>query len=236
MLLIKAIVFYLGYWSSTILYGLLSLPLLALPPHYGAKVMLSWNDFIIWWLKITCNVRINITGNTQFPSGASVIVANHQSPWETFFFQRYFSPLTTILKKELLNIPFFGWGLRLMDPMAIDRSQPFQSLKQIQEMSLQRLALGKNVLIFPEGTRMPVDQLGEYKRSAADIAKQAGVPIIPIAHNSGTHWLNKKLIKLPGVIQVVIGEPIFIEQQSTKVVIKSIQQWTEQQQAILNNT
>ena len=221
--------FYLGYWLSTLLYGLLSLPLMLFPQQLAANIIITWNEFILWWLKVTCNITVKVSGNTIALTEPCVIVANHQSPWETFFFQRRFFPLSTILKKELLNIPFFGWGWRLLQPMAINRSQPVQALKQIQKMSLERLSSGKNVLIFPEGTRMPIDTIGTYKRSAADIAKQAGVPLIPIAHNSGAHWLNKKIIKLPGVIHVIIGDPVIVGEKNTKALMQEIQQWTEQQ-------
>ena len=229
MAFLRAGVFYLGYWFLIVIYGLLSFPLLLLPRPLASRVMVSWNGSILCWLRLCCGVTTELKGNTEPLPDSCVIIANHQSPWETFFFQRHFFPLLTILKKELLNLPFFGWGLRVMDPIAINRSTPVQALKQIKTMSLQRLKGNKRLIIFPEGTRMPADQLGVYKRSAADIAKEAGVPLIPIAHNGGHYWLNKKIIKLPGTIEVVVGEPIDMSDKNTKKTMEEVQLWTQQQ-------
>ena len=226
---LRAAVFYLGYWFFIFIYGLLSFPMLLIPRRIASRIMVSWNGFILFWLQICCGVKAELVGNAKPLPHACVIIANHQSPWETFFFQWHFSPLLTILKKELLHIPFFGWGLRIMDPIAIDRSHPVKALKQIRTISLQRLKDNKRIIIFPEGTRMPTDQLGIYKRSAADIAKEAGVPLIPVAHNGGKYWLNKKVIKIPGTIQVIVGDPIDMTDKNTKKAMEEVQLWTRQQ-------
>lgn len=117
----------------------------------------------------------------------------------------------------------------MTQPIGIDRSQPTQAIKQIKALGLARLKAGRNILIFPEGTRMPADQLGNYMRSAADVAKQAKVPLVPVVHNAGHYWFNKKLVKKPGVVQVVIGEPIDMSDKNTKAVMQEIQQWTQEQ-------
>jgi 1-acyl-sn-glycerol-3-phosphate acyltransferase len=228
MLFIRAGLFYSGYWLSIIVYGLLSFPLLLLPQAFASRIMVSWNSFVLFWLRVSCNIKVKIQGNRELPK-ACVIVANHQSPWETFFFQHYFFPLSVILKKELLRIPFFGWGLRIMDPVAIDRATPMQALKQIRKSSVERLGQGKKIIMFPEGTRMPINQLGDYKRSAADIAQQAKVPLIPIAHNGGKYWLNKKMLKLPGTIQIVIGPAIDLTDKDSKQVMQEVHAWTQTQ-------
>ena len=236
MLFFRAAIFYLGYWLFILVYGVLSFPMLMIPRPTAARIMVSWNGFILFWLKLCCGVGVKVEGSQSPLPDACVIVANHQSPWETFFFQLRFFPLSTILKKELLNLPFFGWGLRVMDPIAIDRSHPVQALKQIKKVSLERLKNNKRIIIFPEGTRMPADQLGTYKRSAADIAQEAGVPLIPVAHNAGKFWLNKKIIKIPGTIQVFIGEPLDVAGKNTKQVMEEIQAWTQQHIATMNKT
>ena len=226
--LLRSLVFSLGYWLSIVFYGLLSLPLLLLPRAFAAKIIISWNQCVLSWLRITCGVKTSISGlGLEAIPATCVIVANHQSPWETFFFQYHLYPLSTILKKELLRIPFFGWGLRIMDPIAIDRSTPVQALKQIKKISLARLANNRRIIIFPEGTRMPLGHIGTYKRSAADIAKEAGVPLIPIAHTAGQHWLNKHLLKKPGKIKVHIGEAIDMTDKNTKEVMQAIEAWTK---------
>ena len=229
MLYLRALLFYLGYWLATLLIGSLCLFLFLFPKSIARCFILFWINFVLFWLRACCGVSVELHGNVKALAEPCVIVANHQSPWETFFFQRYFVPLSTILKKELLKIPFFGWGLKLMQPVAIDRSNPVQALKQIKAQGVDRVKSGNHLLVFPEGTRRPVGELGDYKRSAADVAQQAGAAIIAVAHNAGQHWPNKKFVKQPGKIQVIISEPFVSEGQSTKALMNSIQNWTQKQ-------
>jgi len=156
-----------------------------------------------------------------------VVIANHQRPWETIFLQLQFYPLTTVLKRELLRIPFFGWGLRILEPIAIDRSNPVQALKQIKRVGVERLMSGQSVLIFPEGTRQPPEQLGTFARSGADIAKSANVPIVVVAHNAGEHWANKQILKTPGTINIAVSGALYVEGQNTKQVMQDIRAWVE---------
>lgn len=226
MLLLRSLLFYVGFWSATIIFGLISVVLAVFPRRLIQPMVLQWNRFVGFWLGFCCGIHYKIRGDYAIPR-PSVIVSNHQSSWETFFLQNYFHPLSTVLKRELLRMPFFGWGLKLLEPIAIDRSNPLQALKQIKVQGKRRLEDGRSILIFPEGTRRPIDELGEYKRSAADIAQAANVAIVPIAHNAGKYWVNKKIIKYPGTIQVVIGDPIEIQGQSSKEVMQKIHDWTE---------
>lgn len=230
MLIIRALLFYSVYVPISIIYGTVSFILLYLPRGACKPILTLWSTVTVEWLRITCNVRYEIKGSEHFTElkGPCVIVANHQSPWETYFLQGYFMPVSIVLKEQLTRIPFFGWGLRLYDPIPINRDDPIASLRKIKKEGGAKLASGRHVLIFPEGTRMPVGELGNYARSAADIAKSAGVPILPVTHNAGHCWLNKKFLKRPGKISVVIGEPIYIGDQSTKAVMQSIQQWSEE--------
>ena len=225
----RACVFYLGYSLLTAVYGICSVILLLLPRVIGRWAIISWIVAVLGWLRLCCGVRYQVLGDAHKSSKPYVLVSNHQSPLETFFLQKEFFPLVTVLKKQLLSIPFFGWGLRLMEPIAIDRSTPTQALKQVKKMGVQRLQNDSNLLIFPEGTRMPVGQLGTFKRSAVDIAKAANVPIIPLFHNSGEFWLNKKFIKKPGVAKVIVGNPIDPQNKDSKEIMAEIQAWMEQQ-------
>jgi 1-acyl-sn-glycerol-3-phosphate acyltransferase len=224
---LRSIIFYSGYILSLLLIGILSVPLLLFPTKIAAPVILLWNRFVLCWLFICCGIRHQLLGNINNLPSPCVVIANHQSPWETIFLQLHFYPLTTVLKRELLRIPFFGWGMRILRPIAIDRSNPMQALKQIKSVGVERLKEGQNVLIFPEGTRQPVEQLGNFARSGADIAKAAGVPIIVVAQNAGHYWMNKKIVKNPGTIQVIISEPMLVEDKNTKQLIQDIQHWIE---------
>lgn len=225
----RACIFYLGYSLLTAIYGVCSVVLLLLPRTIGRAAIISWIVTVLAWLRLCCGVRYQVIGDAHKSQKPYVLVSNHQSTLETFFLQKEFFPLVTVLKKQLLSIPFFGWGLRLMEPIAIDRASPAQALKQVKKMGVQRLNNNRNLLIFPEGTRMPVGQLGSFKRSAVDIAKAAGVPIIPVAHDSGRFWLNKKFIKKPGLVKVIVGEPIDPKSKDSKELMADIQAWMEQQ-------
>jgi 1-acyl-sn-glycerol-3-phosphate acyltransferase len=221
----RSIIFYVGYIISLFVIGLISLPLLLLPTKVAAPIILLWNRFVLFWLGICCGIRHQIHGDLSTIPRPCVVVANHQSPWETIFLQLHFYPLTTVLKRELLRIPFFGWGMRILRPIAIDRSNPMQALKQIKRVGIERLHEGQSVLIFPEGTRQSVDQLGSFARSGADIAKSANMPIIVIAHDAGHYWANKRIIKTPGTVNVYVSDVITIDDKNTKEVMQNIQQW-----------
>ena len=226
---IRSTLFYSGYFSTLIIFGVLSLPLMLLPHRLAAPIMILWNRIAIAWLRITCGIRYRIEGDFKQLPQPCVIVANHQSPLETIFLQMHCYPLTTVLKRELLNIPFFGWGLRILKPIAIDRSNPMQALKQIKSIGIERLNNGHSVLIFPEGTRQPVAALGNFARSGADIAKTANVPLVAIAHDSGKYWPNKQFLKRPGTLNITISAPMSAADKPTKEVMADVRKWVAQQ-------
>jgi 1-acyl-sn-glycerol-3-phosphate acyltransferase len=135
--------------------------------------------------------------------------------------------VSTILKKELLRIPFFGWGLASLRPIAIDRSSPIQALKDVKNKGIERIKEGNNLLIFPEGTRTPLGQVGNYARSGADIAVTAGVPVVAVAHNAAECWPHKHFLKYPGTISVVISEPIETAGRDRKELTEEVKSWIE---------
>ena len=159
-------------------------------------------------LKFLCRIDWEVTGDIlgQRPV---IIASNHQGLWESFYLQTLVNPLTTIIKKELIYIPFFGWALNLLDPIKINRSKKVQSAKKVIMTGTQKLRNGFSILLFPEGTRkIPGKRIGKFARSAADLAIKNNVDLIPIYHDSGLYWKNKKFIKFPGTVKVIIGAPI----------------------------
>ncbi len=228
-LFLRSTLFYMGIVPVAIAIGLLSPLLLLIPLKAASAIILCWNRFALWWLKVCCGLSYEVTSHLGESTKPWVVVCNHQCFWETIFLQLAFYPLATVLKKELLRIPFFGWGLNVLRPIAIDRSTPLQALKQVKTKGIERLKEGHNVLVFPEGTRMAYGELGDYKRSGADIAVQANVCIVPVAHNAAKFWPNKRYIKFPGTIQVVIGAPIDMSGKNTKVAMQEVQAWAKEQ-------
>ncbi len=227
---LRALIFNTGYYGTGIIAGIISLVLWpTMPYHMRWRAITLWNRFVLFWLRVCCGVSVNVIDQRTQQYPPSVIMAKHQSTWETLFLQYYLAPISTILKKELLRIPFFGWGLAALKPIAIDRSSPIQALKDISKKAKQRMCEGNNVLIFPEGTRTPLGKVGKYARSGADIACTSNAPIIPVAHNAAECWPHKHLLKYPGTITIVIGDAIHTEGLHRKEATEIVKNWIEQQ-------
>jgi 1-acyl-sn-glycerol-3-phosphate acyltransferase len=198
-----------------------------LPYRIRSNYILLWNRFSVLWGTWTCGVRFEVIGLENLPDTAYVALSKHQSQWETFFLQYYLAPVCIVLKRELLNIPFFGWGLRLTDPIAINRDNPKQALKQTLEKGQHRLETNRSVLIFPEGTRTRPGKEAKYARGGANMAVAAGVPVVPIALNAGEFWPAGRFLKFPGTITVKIGKPIFSTELTSREITEQAKEWIE---------
>ncbi|WP_445971439.1 lysophospholipid acyltransferase family protein [Candidatus Berkiella aquae] len=190
------------------------------------RVITSWSHFIIWWAKIVCGIQYEITGLENLPHKNAVVLCKHQSTWETLFLQTILGQQTWVLKKQLLTIPFFGWALRLIEPIAIDREKS-SSIKQLLEQGKTRLQQGRWVVIFPEGSRIAVGKSGRYSRSGAVLAKETGFSVVPIAHNAGVLWPRKAFVKKPGIIHVVIGPEIKADNLTADEIHDKAREWIE---------
>ena len=169
-----------------------------------------WILVILKTLKILCGISWNIKGIENVPKTPFVIASNHQSPWESFFLQTLFIPTSSIMKKEILMIPFFGWAIARLKPISINRKMKIESLRKVIEVGGSRIKDGYAILVFPEGTRKkPEDGIGKFGNSCGLLASNEGVPIVPICHNSGKYWLNRSFWKKPGEINIIIGKPIY---------------------------
>lgn len=226
MQFLRSLIFYIGYYGLLIPHALLCVLLgVFLPIKQRYRYFPLWNVFSVWWLKITCGIKYEVHGRENVPAGSLVILSNHQSPWETLYLYHAFLPVCAILKKELLNIPFFGWALRLLHPIAIDRSKKNKSLQQLLEQGKQNLDNGISVLVFPEGTRVAPGVHKKYSAGGAELAINAGRLILPVAHNAGHCWPAHKFIKQPGTIKVVIGKPIDPAGRTAKEAIAEVEDW-----------
>ena len=174
-------------------------------------------------LKYLCQIDWKIEGGILSKKPV-VIASNHQGLWESFYLQTLVNPLTTIIKKELIYIPFFGWALSLLNPIKINRSKKIESAKRVMVVGSQKLRDGFSILLFPEGTRkVPGKKVGKFARSAADLAIKNNVDLIPIYHDSGLYWKNKKFIKFPGTVKVIIGDPI--QGKDSSEMTKNLVDW-----------
>ena len=163
-----------------------------------------------------------------------MILSKHQSAWETLVFQKIFPPQVWVLKKELLWIPFFGWGLAMTSPIAINRTAGRKALDQMKTQGLDRINKKFNIVIFPEGTRVKPGEVGKYHIGGAWLAHELKLDIIPVAHNAGFFWQKNSFLRKPGVIKVVIGQPISSGQNTPEKLNQISKEWIENKMTELN--
>jgi 1-acyl-sn-glycerol-3-phosphate acyltransferase len=227
MKLLRSLLFALGYLILTPVFSFLGL--LSFPFGYLARyrVISTWTRLLLGWLRLTCDIRFKLIGAEHIPDQPSIVLSKHQSAWETLAFQLIFPPQVWVLKKSLLWIPFFGWGLAMLKPIAIDRTAGREALRQIEKQGKDRLAKGLWVIVFPEGTRMKPGTKGKYGIGGAWLASHTGAPVVPVAHNAGEFWPRNAFIKSPGVITVSIGEPIQSEGMKPGDLNARVEAWIE---------
>lgn len=227
MSFLRSVLFFVLKAVFTVPFVLCVLPLFFLPPLPRYRVIALWGRVVIWLARVILGIRFRVEGLEHLPHAPSVVLSKHQSAWETIAFQQIFPPLSFVLKKNLLHIPFFGWGLALFSPIAIDRGAGREALKQIEVQGRERLQQGFCVLVFPEGTRVAPGETGNYQIGGAWLAVKAGVPVLPVAHNAGRCWPKNALIKRPGEITVIIGPAIPTAGRKATEVLAETRAWIE---------
>lgn len=210
MMALRSVLFYLGYSAITLVWGSLSVLVGWLMPYRirFQFIIGAWTRMCLGWLYLTCGIRHEVTGREHIPERPCVVFCRHESTWETLFLQTLLAPQATLIKRELLWIPFFGWAFALTRPIAIDRSNPRRALKRLIRIGRDRLADGIWVVLFPEGTRMPPGELGRFQAGGAALAAASEQPVLVIAHNAGDHWPAHQLRKAPGIIHVRVLPPL----------------------------
>ncbi len=236
ILIIRATLFWVGFALSTVLVGLVTPFIYFLPPETCYKILVPWTSFNIWWLKLSCGVDYKIKGLENIdPENNGIILANHQSTWETLLIPSIFPPISWVLKKELFRIPFFGWALSRVKPIAIDRNAGSSAVDQVKTNGKQRLDEGNWVCIFPEGTRVKPGHSERYKLGGAILAEYCarksddgnGYPVYPLAHNAGECWPRHSYIKYPGTISVSIGKPFSVKGLDVATINEKVKSWIE---------
>ena len=220
MLLFRTLPFYFLLALMTVLwssFGMLVGMLLPFNVRYRV-INQAWAYQAIWLARWITGIRYELIGRENIPDQPCVILAKHQCTWETFYFSALFAPLSQVIKRELLRVPFWGWSMALLKPIAINRGNPKAALKQLASEGEDRLNDGLWVLIFPEGTRVPYGQMGKFSRGGAAMAVNAGLPVLPIAHNAGKCWPRDTWIKQPGTIQIVVGAPMYAEGSGPRAI------------------
>jgi len=227
-LIIRSFIYGLYIPLSAFCYCIICLLAWPLPLRYRYSLILAWNKAAIWMLKVVCRIDYTIEGLENIPKdGTGIVLSKHQSSWETFLLPLFFHQTAIILKRELLWVPFFGWGLATIDPIAINRNDHSSAMEQVITKGKKCLEDGRWILIFPEGTRIPYGQVGKYRIGGARLAVATGYPVIPVAHNAGRFWPRRTFIKQPGTIRVIIGPVIPTQGRTAEDVIAQTKNWIE---------
>jgi len=229
--LTRGLLFHLGLVVTVLIWTMVSLPSFGLPLRWRYWWITRWCSIVAWMVRVIGGIRIEVNGLENRPTKPAVVLAKHQSAWETLNLLPWFYPQSWVLKRELLRIPLFGWGLARLDPIAIDRAAGREALRQVIDQGRQKLARGRWVVVFPEGTRVPPGERGRYQQGGALLACRAGAQVVPVAHNAGEHWPRRGLRMIPGVIRVEIGAPIETTGRTPAEVNGLAEAWIESRMA-----
>jgi 1-acyl-sn-glycerol-3-phosphate acyltransferase len=234
-LFLRSLLFFLLMTVLTVVWSMACI--LFAPFPYARRYYLTarWNVIVIWMAKVICGIRYQVKGFENFPDGPAVVLSKHQSAWETIFLLPMTPrPLVFVFKKSLTYIPFFGWGIALLRMIPIDRSKGRDAFAQVVVQGRKRLADGQWIIMFPEGTRIPVGQTGKYKNGGSRLAVETNTPVVPIAHNAGECWPKNSFIKKPGLITVSIGKPIYPENMDSSELMAKVENWIESEMRVIS--
>ena len=200
--------FNVGWYAGSAAIAVLGAPILLLPRWAVVAWSRLWIRFVLGWLSLTCGLTHRVTGLENLPAGPAIIASKHQSSWETMSYTLLFDDAAIVLKRELLFIPIVGWAMARAGNIAVERGEGARALRGLLRQARAKVAEGRSILIFPEGTRVAVGDERPYQVGTAALYRQLGVPVVPVALNSGLFWGRRKFIKWPGVIDVEILPPI----------------------------
>jgi 1-acyl-sn-glycerol-3-phosphate acyltransferase len=225
---ILSIAFTATLFVDSLVFGLVIVLLGWLPFRQRYGLARAWARTNLWLAKFFCGLDWTLIGAERIPrEGAHVTMWKHTSTWETMAQMLVFPPQAWVLKREILWIPLVGWATWLMKCIAIDRGAGHRAVNQVLDQGRERLSDGIWVLIFPEGTRMAPGETRKYGMSGALLASQAGVKLVPVAHDAGDYWPRRGLVKKPGVVGVVIGPPVESAGRDPRELNAEVQEWIE---------
>ena len=227
LIFLRSTLFMILVTPVTMFYGLCAMFTFPFKPQTRYAIVTTWSIIAMWLIDHIAGIRYRVIGRENLPAGPAVILCKHQSAWETISVQRIFPPVAFVLKRELLRIPFFGWGLSQMPIVSIDRSAGKDALRQVITQGKQRLDEGFWVVVYPEGTRAPIGAAKRYKIGGASLAASAGAPVVPVAHNAGEFWRRNAFMKYPGEITVSIGPTIMTAGRTPEEVNAEAEAWIE---------
>lgn len=225
--LIRSLLFTTLLFLSVPLYSVPVILSGVLPYESRFAIVRNWGRLIMGALSFFCDLRYSVDGYEHLPAEPCVVLIKHQSAWETIAELTMFPSQSWVIKRELMWVPFLGWAFSVLRPIAIDRSAHRNALEQIIEQGKERLASNLWVMVFPEGTRVAPGTQARYGLGGAVLAKAAGVPVVPVAHNAGWYWRRRAWIKYPGTIRVRIGPSIATTDRTPPEITEAARAWIE---------
>jgi 1-acyl-sn-glycerol-3-phosphate acyltransferase len=227
LLYLRSFAFLIVFALSIPLFAPLLLLSFVVPLEKRFYITRAWSKMNIAWLAMTCNLKHEVVGIENIPDQAGIVFSKHQSTWETLTLNFWFTPQSWVIKRELMWIPFFGWGAYMMEPIALNRGAGRKAIEQLVEQGRDRLEKGRWIVIFPEGTRVAPGKTGRYRIGGAVLAEKTGCRVVPVAHNAGEYWPRRSFIKRPGVIRIHIGPPIDSQGKSAQQILDQAREWIE---------
>jgi len=208
VLWLRSLAFNVGWYLGSAVIAIVGLPLLLAPRRWVVGWARLWIVFVLWWLRVTCGLSHRVVGRENLPGGPAIFACKHQSSWETLAFTLLFDDIAIVLKRELLFIPVVGWAMARAGNIAVARGEGASALRGMVRHAKAAIADGRSIVIFPEGTRVAPGDRKPYQVGTAALYRQLGVPVVPMALNSGLFWRRRKWIKRPGVLTLEILPPI----------------------------
>lgn len=213
---------------SILVYATFALLVFWAPRTFLWSIVVNYCKLALWAGDVICGMKLVVEGQENLPDEPSVIMIKHTSTLETYGHVPFFPRTAWVLKREITWMPIFGWVIGLVfQPIAIKRSDGRTAVMQVIEQGKERLANGLWVTVYPEGTRMPPGETRKYGISGAALAREAGAPIVPVAHNAGDLWRRREFTKRPGIVRFCIGPPISAEGRPPKETNLLVQEWIE---------
>ena len=224
---LRSVAYLLSQVVITPAYALVSLLTFPFAPLTRYQIISSWSRLMVWLAEHLCGIRFRVLGAANIPGEPCIVLSKHESAWETLALQVIFPPQVWVIKRELLWVPFFGWGLAMLSPIAIDRRDGRRALRQTLEQGRERLAEGFSIVVFPEGTRSAPGLRGTYQAGGAWLAIQTDAVVVPVAHNAGDFWPRNSFLKYPGLVTISIGPPIRAQNEKASALMRRVEDWIE---------
>ena len=208
LIFLRSLVYNVLFYLMLAFWIIVAIPTFVMPRSSIMSIARAWARSSIWLLRVVCNVKVEYRGLEKIPKGPLLVASKHQSMWETFALLQFFDQPLYILKRELTLIPFFGWYLIKAGMVAVDRGAGGRALLKMVRQASEAVRRGRQLIIFPEGTRRPVGAPPQYKPGVAQLYASCRVNCLPVALNSGLFWPRRTSMRYPGTLVVEFLDPM----------------------------